>query len=61
MSVLVNAQHACALDRTTRLIQKNCSHEELPGVMEKGLLHEVEGRPRGRPFLEGFSPGWAES
>lgn len=48
-------------DFTTCLIQKNSGHQELPGVMEKGFLYEVEGRPGRCPFSERFSPGWAES
>lgn len=51
----------CTLDLTTGLIQENCGHQELPGVVEKGFLYEVVGRARGRPLLEGLPPGWAKA
>lgn len=57
-----NAMRVCKmLALTTCLIQKNGGHQELPGVVEKCFLYEVEGRARWSPLLEGLPPGWAEA
>lgn len=48
-------------DLTTGPVQKHGGYQELPGVMEEGLLYEVEGGARGRPLPEGLSPGWTKT
>lgn len=45
---------------TAGLVEEDGGHQELPGVVEKRLLHQVVRRAGGRPLLEGLPPGWAQ-
>lgn len=45
---------------TAGLVEEDGGHQQLPGVVEKRLLHQVVWRAGRRPLLEGLPPGWAE-
>lgn len=38
-------------------VEKNGGNQELPGVVEKSLLHEAEWGSRWGPLLKGLAPG----
>lgn len=46
---------------TAGLVEKHGGYQELPGVVEKGLLHQVEGGARRGPLPEGFPPRGAQT